>query len=41
MTSKPAIEIKEASLEDLPTYDAFAQRPVKQITGLLDGKAGV
>jgi hypothetical protein len=40
MTSSP-IKIIEPSYEDLPTYDAFAQLPVKQITGLLDGKAGV
>ena len=41
MTSKPTIEIKETSVDDLPTYDAYAQLTVKQITGLLDGKAGV
>jgi thymidylate synthase (FAD) len=41
MSSKSAIEIVETRLEDLPTYDAFAQLPVKQITGLLDGKASV
>jgi thymidylate synthase (FAD) len=40
MTSSP-IKIIESSYEAIPTYDAFAQLPIKQIMGLLDGKASV
>lgn len=41
MASKTAIEVKETPIGDLSTYDAFEKLQVKEVTGLLDGKASV
>ena len=41
MTSSAPIQITETLPVTLPTYDAFETLKIKEITGLLDGKASV